>query len=105
MARIIGVDFKNNNRIEILAKLREEAVLPLRRKRGGSNDDRPYEASVFFNDVYFSGAQLLELIHQVHPVPSSSLLRFFPYLSLPLAHPFQPLRPRRHRSTSPNRRT
>ena len=56
--------FAKGNRIELLAKLREEALVPLRRKsKGGTGEG--YEASVFFNDVYFSGGMILEMMHQV----------------------------------------
>ncbi|CDZ96837.1 Mannosyltransferase 1, CMT1 [Phaffia rhodozyma] len=53
--------FGESNRIEKLAALREEPLLPLRQARKGTDE---YEAVVFFNDVYFSGAMLLELILQ-----------------------------------------
>lgn len=62
-----SANFAKGNRIELLAKLREEAVVPLRRKSGGGKGEK-WEASVFFNDVYFSGAMILEMMHQVSGV-------------------------------------
>lgn len=56
--------FAKGNRIGLLAKLREEALVPLRRKSEGGRG-KGYEASVFFNDVWFSGGMILEMMHQV----------------------------------------
>lgn len=53
--------FGESNRIEKLAKLREEPLLPLRQAKRGTDE---YNAVVYFNDVYFSGAMLMELVFQ-----------------------------------------
>lgn len=67
------VDFETHNRIEVLAKLREEAMIPFWRARkrtamaGGKGAQHPnhvQETVVFFNDVYYSAGMMLELIHQ-----------------------------------------
>jgi hypothetical protein len=60
------VDFANGNRIELLAKLREEAMVPFWRSRrvGRGREDVEDEVVVFFNDVYWSAGMMMELIHQ-----------------------------------------
>lgn len=54
-----SADFSNHNRIDVLAKLREEAIAPLRRHK-----DEGWGTVVFFNDVYWSLSMGLEMIGQ-----------------------------------------
>lgn len=64
--RRVGVKFGEANRIAVLARLREEVMLPIWRAAKGNQSE--YETTVFLNDVYVSGAGILELIHQVSSV-------------------------------------
>lgn len=54
-----SADFTHHNRIDTLAKLREEAVAPLRRHR-----DARWGTVVFFNDVWWSLSMGLEMLSQ-----------------------------------------
>lgn len=67
------IDFANQNRIEVLAGLRNRALAPLLAAQGHS-DTRGLEAAsevatdvaavVFFNDVFLRASDVLELLHQ-----------------------------------------
>jgi len=56
------IDFSNQNRIEVLAGLRNKAMEPLWDDRNGVGRD--IGAVVFFNDVYMKARDVLELLHQ-----------------------------------------
>ncbi|KAJ9115579.1 hypothetical protein QFC20_000904 [Naganishia adeliensis] len=60
-----SVDFKNGNRIELLANLRNDALQPLWQDSAlGTN----VKSVVFFNDVYLKAEHILELLymHQIN---------------------------------------
>ena len=55
------IDFDNQNRIQVLAELRNRAFEPL---WDGSAIGRDISAVVVFNDVYLRASDVLELLHQ-----------------------------------------